>query len=1353
MVFHLGVWGYRYEGVYYSFYKQCDEEELPQFIADKISQGSPTYDDWLKQKRKECEKLKQLRKDALLVSLEPLECAVSPENLENHAFPGFERLYSMPSPTSPRLDFKVLISVFIDLDHQSLVVEKSGGSWSFPLNTLPRELGKLQPTMRSEEPPVGDEDEGTVASWGVLVSRMFEVLRIVSQVYNLVIAQACNAGCEKGFLFRQVGYMVLSIASCDRKNFNLVDAEQLKLPYTAVDRMDKLTRIAYGILEGGGNQQPRELVPTLLSGYHDGRKSPGSAPSTTSYWMGSVFVYLTATKLSKLPEPEVENIVKEAVAKGREVKPEFRMIVFSIWDFILVEVTPETVAPSQCQTLWTSRPASPADDNGEPKFRMFLFEPHRNFAKLACFFLHKDRSDDLTGFGISRKLRVVNQDNGALSSLPLPGKEDIEREGLLTEWNLEEGQSDSWNRGLGKSKRRKINPVQHIPIILPINKERPPSMLSVLVPWGMTSRRAPPSTMRTRNTIRVSPTSESSRPGASGQDHTPSSMYDSTTVVSEKNTLFLPQELKLGGPSNWEQYSPAQKAILRINGLEDAVFSDYPPEEQQTMDQKTRAAKAAVSIREMYNLLQAYCIGTGPVLLQTTLYQFIRIKTSSYETIPQFNVDFERLVKLLLEQKEPISDTLKKVVYLTACENEYPDWTARQRALLRSEHPPTLRSMQQDLIDENRSSDDDDSHGTASTYWAHSKKTGRKGPTARKQEASGRRRGSSKNRRATNKSSQETNHRIGKHKDHTCTNCKKRGHHENDCWFAHKDKRPDWAVRLAKELMEHDLQRDNTKNLHIKESNHMTVERSFLILEDSVSDELPMDNTEACKVSLDNISSPTAWLFDTGSSVHICNDQSLFTELQPATRTVLVTGGGKVYPSGRGTVKICFINKWGDQVPVNLKDTLFIPEFPVNVMSGLRLYKNGGWIDGNDIYDPTGDVFGLLRIGRDGLYVNTEVGKTAVSNQAVSELQPEPCNHHIVSSKQCLDVDLWHRRLGHVNIHQVSQTAKITRGMFCDSHHNHEPFNYCLACDIAKALRWTPRNKRKRALRAGFIHVDTFKVNPPGIRGERWGMIATDDRHRMRWAYTFTRKGMASELLGQLISKIRTQYGIRVYAIQMDGGSELYGASLKNLEYTHGVKIIKTTPYTPEFNGVAERSNRIIFDKVRATMESERIPIELWPLVLEDMVRKTNVTATRAIDGLTPMESFLNEALPAQDNKPDLSGERICGSQVTIHIPQERRLRSHKFGPRGEAGIYLCMEGSQIYTCWVPSRRKGHQIVRSANVQFYEKVRETELLTETEHDVEPEIRKNGAPISSRPQSVTEQTKTPSPQSMDRRQHP
>ncbi|EGU72510.1 hypothetical protein FOXB_16981, partial [Fusarium oxysporum f. sp. conglutinans Fo5176] len=70
------------------------------------------------------------------------------------------------------------------------------------------------------------------------------------------------------------------------------------------------------------------------------------------------------------------------------------------------------------------------------------------------------------------------------------------------------------------------------------------------------------------------------------------------------------------------------------------------------------------------------------------------------------------------------------------------------------------------------------------------------------------------------------------------------------------------------------------------------------------------------------------------------------------------------------------------------------------------------------------------------------------------------------------------------------------------------------------------------------------------------------------------------------------------------------------------------------------------------------------------------------------------------------------------------------------------MEGSQIYTCWVPSRRKGHRIVRSANVTFYEKVGEKDLQTGTEHDVEPIIRTNGAPISCRPQSALERTETP-----------
>uniref|UniRef100_A0A0C4BL28 Retrovirus-related Pol polyprotein from transposon TNT 1-94-like beta-barrel domain-containing protein n=1 Tax=Fusarium oxysporum (strain Fo5176) TaxID=660025 RepID=A0A0C4BL28_FUSOF len=86
---------------------------------------------------------------------------------------------------------------------------------------------------------------------------------------------------------------------------------------------------------------------------------------------------------------------------------------------------------------------------------------------------------------------------------------------------------------------------------------------------------------------------------------------------------------------------------------------------------------------------------------------------------------------------------------------------------------------------------------------------------------------------------------------------------------------------------------------------------------------------------LPSVVAPSArmkWPFDTGSTVHICNRRSLLRELRSATRTVLVTGGGKVFPSGRGTVNFTFISKWQEGVTINLKDTLYIPEFPVNVM-------------------------------------------------------------------------------------------------------------------------------------------------------------------------------------------------------------------------------------------------------------------------------------------------------------------------------------------------------------------------------------------------------------------------------------
>ena len=65
-----------------------------------------------------------------------------------------------------------------------------------------------------------------------------------------------------------------------------------------------------------------------------------------------------------------------------------------------------------------------------------------------------------------------------------------------------------------------------------------------------------------------------------------------------------------------------------------------------------------------------------------------------------------------------------------------------------------------------------------------------------------------------------------------------------------------------------------------------------------------------------------------------------------------------------------------------------------------------------------------------------------------------------------------------------------------------------------------------------------------------------------------------------------------------------------------------TTPYTPEQNGVAERTNRTIFSKVRSAIEDSNLPPELWPEILLDAVYVTNCIATSLLDKMTPVEAF-----------------------------------------------------------------------------------------------------------------------------------
>ncbi len=85
-----------------------------------------------------------------------------------------------------------------------------------------------------------------------------------------------------------------------------------------------------------------------------------------------------------------------------------------------------------------------------------------------------------------------------------------------------------------------------------------------------------------------------------------------------------------------------------------------------------------------------------------------------------------------------------------------------------------------------------------------------------------------------------------------------------------------------------------------------------------------------------------------------------------------------------------------------------------------------------------------------------------------------------------------------------------------------------------------------------------------------------------------------------------------------------------------------TTHDTPQLNGITERLNRTLLERIRAFTHTSGLPKTLWGKGLRHATWLKNWTATRALDGKMPFEALFG-------TPPDLSGLRLWGCPVWVH--------------------------------------------------------------------------------------------------------
>ena len=127
-----------------------------------------------------------------------------------------------------------------------------------------------------------------------------------------------------------------------------------------------------------------------------------------------------------------------------------------------------------------------------------------------------------------------------------------------------------------------------------------------------------------------------------------------------------------------------------------------------------------------------------------------------------------------------------------------------------------------------------------------------------------------------------------------------------------------------------------------------------------------------------------------------------------------------------------------------------------------------------------------------------------------------------------------------------------------------------------------------------------------------------------------------------------------------------------------GIRWGTTSPRTSEQNGVAERLNRSIFDRVRTILIDTGLPLFLWAEAANYIVYVHNRHSTRELTNKTPYEQYFG-------TKPDLSRLHCFGCVRYLYNDHPN---CNKLDPRGKQAAFVGYSDTQkAWRFYLPEKR------------------------------------------------------------------
>lgn len=179
------------------------------------------------------------------------------------------------------------------------------------------------------------------------------------------------------------------------------------------------------------------------------------------------------------------------------------------------------------------------------------------------------------------------------------------------------------------------------------------------------------------------------------------------------------------------------------------------------------------------------------------------------------------------------------------------------------------------------------------------------------------------------------------------------------------------------------------------------------------------------------------------------------------------------------------------------------------------------------------------------------------------------------------DVALWHRRLAHINFNTLKSMLNLKV----------KPDTKCIVCTMGKHSRAPFNEPGTRASKPlEMIHTDLCGPMPVcSLGGARYFLSFIDDYSRKVHIYVLKSKAEVFDKFVMHKKLVENQLDLRIKTVRSDNGTEYDNKNFIEFFAKHGIKHEKTTPYSPQQNGIAERMNRTIVEKARCMLLDSKL--------------------------------------------------------------------------------------------------------------------------------------------------------------------